>query len=365
MSKTITRAINFQTISWFWDLYNRELLDLDPPYQRRSVWNQDYKDYFIDTVLNGYPAPAIFIYQEINPEGISKVSIVDGKQRLSTLFEFAKNEFPVYEKATIQQFRGKYFQDLNIEDKQNFWKYQFAIEYLPSSDEQIIGNIFDRINRNVIKLTSQELRHAKFNGLFITVAEDLTTWMFNYLADKNQSFPRIDSRSKKQMKDVEMVSQLLLFLEDGARTYSSDYLDIAFSQRDHEWEDKDNVESEFRHTVETIKKILELSPEANLYKTRLKNQADFYSLFGAIAELNRKEKLSINKEVGIRISDFLKTVEDKELQNKAKDKLSNYQEKALAYYQAIKSAFTDANPRKVRIEIMKSLLEGNIDLAKS
>ncbi len=154
----MSRTINFQTISWFWDLYNRKLLELDPPYQRRSVWNQDYKDFFIDTVLNGYPAPAIFIYQEITAEGVSKVSIVDGKQRLSTLFEFANNEFPVYEKTTIERFRGKYFKDLDTEAKQNFWKYQFAIEYVPSSDEKLIGNIFDRINRNVIKLTFQELR---------------------------------------------------------------------------------------------------------------------------------------------------------------------------------------------------------------
>ena len=365
MSKTITRAINFQTISWFWDLYNRGLLDLDPPYQRRSVWNQDYKDYFIDTVLNGYPAPAIFIYQEITPEGVSKVSVVDGKQRLSTLFEFAQNQFPVYEKSTIQRLRGKYFQDLESEDKQNFWKYQFAIEYLPSSDEQVIGNIFDRINRNVIKLTPQELRHAKFNGLFISVAEDLTTWMFNYLGDKNQNFPRIDSRSKKQMKDVEMVAQLLLFLEEGAKTYSSDYLDLAFSERDNEWEDKDDIESEFRHTIEIIKRILELSPEENLSKTRLKNQADFYSLFGAIAELNRENKPTVNKEVGTRISNFLKTVKDKEIQDKSKDELNNYQKKALDYYQAVKFAFTDTGPRKTRIEIMKSLIEGSLDLEKS
>jgi hypothetical protein len=36
-----------QTISWFWDLYQRGLLELDPPYQRKSVWNNVYKAYFI------------------------------------------------------------------------------------------------------------------------------------------------------------------------------------------------------------------------------------------------------------------------------------------------------------------------------
>lgn len=327
----MNRTINFQTISWFWDLYNRKLLDLDPPYQRRSVWNQDYKDFFVDTVLNGYPAPAIFIYQEITPEGVSKVSIVDGKQRLSTLFEFANNTFPVYEKATIERFRGKYFKDLEIEAKQNFWKYQFAIEYVPSSDEKIISSIFDRINRNVIKLTPQELRHAKFNGDFITTAEELTIWMFEYLGG---NFPTIDRKSKKQMKDVEMVAQLLLFLEEGVRAYSQEYLDKAFSDRDINWEVKEEIENDFRNTLKSLKEILDLSKDINLSKTRLKNQADFYSLFGAIAELNRESdgEFILTKDVGERINNFLELVGDAELKNQSKDSLTDYQKNALYYY---------------------------------
>ena len=359
----MSRTINFQTISWFWDLYNRHLLDLDPPYQRRSVWNQDYKDYFIDTVLHGYPAPAIFIYQEITPEGVSKVSVVDGKQRLSTLFQFVNNEFPVYEKTRIQRFRGKYFQDLETKDKQEFWKYQFAIEYLPSSDEDVIGNIFDRINRNVIKLTPQELRHAKLSGDFITLAEELCTWMFNFLGERSKNFPNLNSTSRKQMKDVEMVAQLLLFLDEGAKSYSADYLDRAFTERDSEWEEKDERENEFRDTIKSIGKLLDLSDDVNLAKTRLKNQADFYSLFGAIAELNREDALIINKSTSSKIYDFLEIVQDKELHSKSKDELNDYQRKALDYYKAVKSSFTDAGPRKARIEIIKSLLKGDLHLA--
>lgn len=353
----MSRTINFQTISWFWDLYQRKLLDLDPPYQRRSVWNQDYKDYFIDTVLNGYPAPAIFIYQEITPEGVSKISIVDGKQRLSTLFEFANNEFAVYEKATIERFRGKFFKDLDTEVKQDFWKYQFAIEYLSSSDEEIIINVFERINRNVTKLTPQELRHAKFDGVFITTAEDLTIWMFDYLGEKFSTFPTIDRKSKKQMKDVEMVAQLLLFLEEGVRAYSQEYLDKSFSDRDFDWEFKEQIQHEFRNTVESIKKILELSQDMNLSKSRLKNQADFYSLFGAIAELNRENQLKINQDICERINSFIKAVGDEDLRNQAKDSLNEGQRNVIDYYQAVKSSFTDAGARKTRIKIMKSVIQ--------
>lgn len=355
------RTINFQNISWFWDLYQRQLLDLEPPYQRRSVWNQNYKDDFIDTVLHQYPAPAIFIYQEITPEGFSKVSVVDGKQRLSTLFQFVNNEFPVYEKTKIQRFSGKYFKDLKPEDKQEFWRYQFAIEYLPSSNESIIGDIFNRINRNVIKLTPQELRHARFSGDFITLAEELSIWMFKHFGKNSKNFPNLNSTSRKQMKDVEIVAQLLLFLEEGAKSYSADYLDRAFTNRDSEWEEKDEIEDEFRETIKSIGEILDLSKDINLAKTRLKNQADFYSLFGAIAELNREDLLEINKEVGSQICHFLKIVEDKELQNKSKHELNDFQQKASDYYKAAKSSFTDAGPRKTRIEIIKSLLKGDIN----
>jgi hypothetical protein len=126
------------------------------------------------------------------------------------------------------------------------------------------------------------------------------------------------------MKDVEMVAQLLLFLEEGAKTYSADYLDKAFSERDSEWEQKDEIEAEFRKTIENIKKILELSKDINLPKTRLKNQADFYSLFGAVAELNREDKVIIDEETGSKINDFLKVVEDRELQNRSKETLLNF-----------------------------------------
>lgn len=344
----MTRAINFQTVSWFWDLYQRKLLDLDPPYQRRSVWNQDYKDFFIDTVLNNYPAPAIFLYQEITPEGVSKYGVVDGKQRLSTLFEFAQNEFPVSEKPTTTRFRGKYFKDLESTTKQDFWKYQFSVEYLPSSDEKLINNVFDRINRNVAKLTSQELRHAKFDGKFINEAEDITIWMSNVLPS---NFPSIAQQSKKQMKDVELVSQLLLLIEEGPKAYSQDDLDKAFSSRDIFWDNKDEIVTSFRSVIDFLKKLVkDNSDGVFLSRTRLKNQADFYSLFGAIHELLREETEIDVPEAINRIDYFLRLVDDPEERPKVKE--------AIDYYNAARSSSSDATSRRSRIGIMKDILQG-------
>ena len=65
MQERLERRQSLQTIAWFNDLYKRDLLNLDPPYQRRSVWNITFRQYFIETVLLHYPAPAIFLYEDI------------------------------------------------------------------------------------------------------------------------------------------------------------------------------------------------------------------------------------------------------------------------------------------------------------
>ncbi len=275
------RRQNFQTLSWFYDIFKRGLLELNPPYQRRSVWNQDYKDFFIDTILQNYPAPAIFLYEEINEKGIANYNVVDGKQRISTIIEFVENNFPIYDRITKSELKGKYFEELSNDEKIKFWNYSFLVEYLPTSDEGIINNIFDRINRNVSKLTSQELRHAKFSGEFIATAEELT----DYLNEKfNNNFPRIALQSKKQMKDVELISQILLMLEEGPKGYSSIELDEAFSYRDTEWEKKEVVRNLFLETVNVISSILQVDYNNNFRSSRFSNQADFYSLFGALSK---------------------------------------------------------------------------------
>ncbi len=341
-----TRTMNFQSISWFWDVYTRHLLEMDPPYQRRSVWNQEYKDYFIDTILNGYSTPAIFLYQEITPQGASTYSVVDGKQRLSALFDFVKDVFPVSDTATLTRLRGKYFSDLGDDVKAEYWRYQFAVEYLQSADEKIINSIFDRINRNVARLTPQELRHARYGGEFITQAESLSEWMFALFP---VNFPNITPRSKKQMKDVELMAQLLLLIEEGPKSYSQDDLDSAFSARDTAWEMKDEASRRLQSVIASLKDILgdEQYGQA-LARSRIRNQADFYSLVGAIDEIKQANKTLNQQESAHRLERFIGQVEDVAL--RANNKL------AADYYEAARSASNDAGPRRARIDIIKVVL---------
>lgn len=338
------RTLRIQTISWFWDLYQRQLLDLNPPYQRRSVWNQSYRDYFIDTLLLGYPCPAIFLFQEISPEGISKYNVVDGKQRLETVFSFVQDEAPVYGGATISEYRDRYFKDLTAEVRSQFYAYEFLVEFIPTTDERIVSNIFDRINRNVARLSRQELRHAKYSGLFISTAENLAAFMSDSLP---QNFPNITRQSRRQMKDVELVAELLLLTEIGVVSYSQDALDKEFVERDEEWEWQTETERSFREVIAKIRKLLKSEDGEFLSKSRLRNQADFYSFFGAMLDINAAGNKLTRKSVR-NLREFIETVIDDE--ERFRDG------RASDYYEAARSASNDPGPRRARIEIIKQVL---------
>ncbi len=293
------RKSNFQSLAWLHDIYRRKLLELDPPYQRRSVWNQTFKDFFIDTVLNNYPCPAIFLYEEITPEGTASYKVVDGKQRLIALFDFVSGQFPISQTASVTSLRDKSFLNLTDEQKLNVWRYQFAIEFIPSEDERLINEIFDRINRNVARLTRQELRHAKYGGVFMAEVERLSDWMFEKLP---KNFPIIAAQSRVQMKDSEFVGNLLLLIEEGPKSYSQDTLDAAYSDRDETWPSMSSVVEQFTLVISYISDVLNSRDDLQLQRTRFRNQADFYSLVGAICNARNEARLPIPADTAARLS---------------------------------------------------------------
>ena len=91
----MARTISPQDVSWFLDLNEKGQLDLDPPYQRRSVWTPKDKRFFIDTILNNYPAPPIFLHKTLDDNGRATYHVVDGKQRLNTIIDFANNKIRI------------------------------------------------------------------------------------------------------------------------------------------------------------------------------------------------------------------------------------------------------------------------------
>lgn len=335
------RRQNFQTISWFFDIFSRGRLNLDPPYQRRSVWNQAYKEYFIDTIILDYPAPAIFLYEDINEQGIATYNVVDGKQRLTTIFEFIDNKFNVDKNSEKVELQDKYFSEFSKEDKGLFWSYSFSVEYLPTSDLAVINNVFNRINRNVAKLTAQELRHAKYSGDFIVAVETFTDELFVALP---KDFPRISPKSMREMKDYEFIAQLFLRIEDSPKGYSGDELDFEFSNRENDWEKKNIVIESYKRVINHLVSILKVDSDLALIRTRLRNQADFYSLFGALFHLDSIGNRLDYSKVYQKLLSFALLVDD--------DNNRDSNEDAKKYYEHTRTASNRTLARKEREDIL-------------
>lgn len=74
-------------------------LDFDPPFQRHYVWTNDQKIAYVEYVLKGgrsgldiYFNCPYWMHYKNNP----KMTVVDGKQRLSAMLGFLNNQIPAF-----------------------------------------------------------------------------------------------------------------------------------------------------------------------------------------------------------------------------------------------------------------------------
>jgi hypothetical protein len=196
------------------------------------------------------------------------------------------------------------------------------------------------------------LRHAKFNGAFISRVEELSEWTFSTLP---KNFPFIQPSSRKQMKDDEFVAQLLLLIEEERpKSYSQDDLDAAFSSRDPVWEQSEDVANKYRSTIQKIDDLVRSDQTGELTRGRLRNQADFYSLVGATYSLNKNNRLLALDDACIRLREFIAVVENEARRAQFKP--------AESYYAASRSASNDAGPRQTRINMMQGILSGDLPI---
>jgi hypothetical protein len=108
------------------------------------------------------------------------------------------------------------------------------------------------------------------------------------------------------------------------------------------------VADAFYRVVEQIALLTESSYGAEISRSRLRNQADFYSLFGAIYELTEEGAMP---GAVIACERLLALLEQVGNQASWPDN-----PKAAEYYHAARSASNDPGPRRARIDIVKEVL---------
>src|SRR5215831_17850534 len=101
-----------------------------PDYQRDSdQWAEPTKSLLVESVINNLSIPAFFF--EVSVEaGVERNQVVDGQQRLTTLFDFYRNKFRLvdsqeapYLSPNSVHYSGKTFDELPTAYQQSFKKY--------------------------------------------------------------------------------------------------------------------------------------------------------------------------------------------------------------------------------------------------
>ncbi|RRO17633.1 DUF262 domain-containing protein [Saccharopolyspora rhizosphaerae] len=184
-------------------------LELNPKFQRGSVWVSAARTYLIDSILRGYPIPKILMRTRIDRELKRTIrDVVDGQQRLRTIIDFANGKFPLGGKAG--EFAGCRYADLSEELQDRFLSYRLTSEQLMNASDDDVLEVFARINSYTVPVNEPELRNARFDTEFAglvksTVSNAKSLWSLN----------PVSQRDRVRMNDHSLIAEIYIFFVDG------------------------------------------------------------------------------------------------------------------------------------------------------
>lgn len=188
-------------------------LDLQPDFQRGDVWKPAQRVALVESVLLRIPLPVIYLSNEDEERSI----VIDGKQRLTTLFRFLKNEFRLRGLRLIGDLEGKTFRELDARVQRRFEDTTLtAFVLLPGADPNLKFEIFQRLNQGGVALTEMEIRNCVFMGPGLT--------LIKAIAEPGHAVGFVEAIGRKleRLRDAELVLRGLTFLEVGAEGYPGD-----------------------------------------------------------------------------------------------------------------------------------------------
>lgn len=217
-STAFSQAVVFAT-DWTAETILRQLdkgnISLDPGYQRRDAWRADRKSRFIESLLLGLPIPQLVLAEAKGKKG--SYIVIDGKQRLLSLRQFAAKPGSPYEPLALTGLKIR--TDLNgktlhgMEDDpslqsdvsafQNQTIRTVVLRNWPN--ENFLYLVFLRLNTGNVQLSPQELRQALHPGPFVTFAVERSGQ-----SPGLRKFFRI-SAPDFRMRDVEMLVRFFAF----------------------------------------------------------------------------------------------------------------------------------------------------------
>jgi hypothetical protein len=158
----------------------RKWINLRPEYQRRTVWDDQKRSLFIESLLLNVPIPPVFLYEW----ELSRYEVMDGQQRLNAIVDFYDNGFPLRGLERWHDINGSRFRDLpeTLQRGLDRRRISATVLVVGSAEEtkpdrgDIRKLVFERLNTGGQQLNAQELRNClyagPFNELLIKLSSD-------------------------------------------------------------------------------------------------------------------------------------------------------------------------------------------------
>ena len=150
----------------------KETLSFNHPIQRQSAqWNNAQQSLLIHSMLANFPVPSVYVHKMESIEADSKgkhtysYSVLDGKQRMTTVFSFINGEYSLSEELPAVEIEGntyeiasKYFEDLDEDVQQEILRFRFNIQSFEDVSDEMIEDIFFRLNNSTPLTKPQKAR---------------------------------------------------------------------------------------------------------------------------------------------------------------------------------------------------------------
>lgn len=262
--------VNYETLI-IQDIINLEKikeLNLNPWYQRRSVWTPPQQSYLINTLFEQKPIPSLYIRHSLDINAEKSVrEVVDGQQRVRSILEYSQNSFtakhPAHPKKVL-------YKELTRLEQEKFKLTGLSVGYLLGATDEDVVEIFGRLNSVSKVLNSQEKRNARFSGEFKQfclreAAKRLPIWRDLHI---------FSSTDVSRMQEVQFTSDLALNLLQGLSDFSNSALDNIYKKYDEEFAHLDLLAARFNKIFSLV---ADLPPEA-IRDTIFNRQPLFFSL---------------------------------------------------------------------------------------
>lgn len=201
-------------------------LSFNHPIQRQSAqWDNEQQSLLIHSMLDNFPVPAVYIHKtesvEVDAKGRHNYgySVLDGKQRMTTVFSFIDGEFALADDTpdvtiedTEYEIAGKYFDDLAEDVQQELLRFKFNIQAFEDVTDETIEEIFFRLNNSTPLTKPQKAKPLMGVGNSVFVNEILTSRFFKEKCN-------FTKRQLTQSADLCTLLQGMMLLDNKYRGY--------------------------------------------------------------------------------------------------------------------------------------------------